>query len=211
MRYNKMDWIEVDALEQHWMRADVDAQISSDRIEIKTKNVAALLIAPPAPASALANVKQVVIDGMTLPVGWSKAGAQFHKESGAWKNGALAATASPRKTHALSGPVDDAFMDSFVFVRPTGKPLHDKVDAWAKSELDRAIVEWRRVFRGEAPVKNDNAITAQDIANSNLVLWGDPSSNALLAKILPKLPIRWDAATLAIATKNSAPPITRRF
>jgi len=29
------------------------------------------------------------------------------------------------------------------------------------------------------------------IANSNLVLWGDPSSNALIKKIIDKLPIRW--------------------
>ena len=27
--------------------------------------------------------------------------------------------------------------------------------------------------------------------NSNLILWGDPSSNAFLKKILPSLPIQW--------------------
>ncbi|HZL86740.1 MAG TPA: hypothetical protein VFB96_00070, partial [Pirellulaceae bacterium] len=36
-----------------------------------------------------------------------------------------------------------------------------------------------------------SAITEQDIAAHNLVLWGDPASNAVLAKILDKLPIRW--------------------
>jgi hypothetical protein len=30
------------------------------------------------------------------------------------------------------------------------------------------------------------------IANSNLVLWGDPQSNKVLAKIADKLPIRWE-------------------
>ena len=30
-----------------------------------------------------------------------------------------------RKTHGLQGPIDDAFMDSFVFVRPTGKAFSD--------------------------------------------------------------------------------------
>src|SRR5437879_10436338 len=30
------------------------------------------------------------------------------------------------------------------------------------------------------------------IAGSNLILWGDPQSNKVLAKIADKLPIKWD-------------------
>jgi hypothetical protein len=32
---------------------------------------------------------------------------------------------------------------------------------------------WRRVFRGDTPIKDDTAITANDIKNSNLIIWGD--------------------------------------
>lgn len=203
LRYNRMNWVNVDALERHWLRADVDAAVAGDRIVIKTRNVAALRFFSPfdtgAPASE--RIRQFEIDGTVIPAAWNKAGAQFHKENGAWKSGPVTSTA-PRKTHGLTGPVDDAFMDSFIFVRPTGKPLHERVGAWSKSEMERAMAEWRRVFRGDAPVKNDTSITAADIANSNLVLWGDPASNAVLAKILPKLPIRWDAATLAIGDQK---------
>jgi hypothetical protein len=104
------------------------------------------------------------------------------------------------KLHGTTGPIDDAFMDSFIFVRPSGKPLNDKVGAWANSELDRAIGEWRRVFRGDARVKDESAVTADDIANSNLVLWGDPASNKLIAKLLPQLPIAWTASDLTLGT-----------
>jgi hypothetical protein len=90
-------------------------------------------------------------------------------------------------------------MSSFVFVRPTGSPLHEKTGAWAASELDHAIGFWRKVFRGEAPVKDDSAITDDDIANSNLILWGDPASNAILRKILPGLPLTWDGERLVLA------------
>jgi hypothetical protein len=41
-------------------------------------------------------------------------------------------------------------------------------------------------------MKDDAAVTAEDIRNANLVLWGDPSSNRVLAKIADKLPIRWN-------------------
>jgi hypothetical protein len=106
------------------------------------------------------------------------------------------------KRHDLQGPIDDAFMDSFTFVRPTGKAANEDVGAWAKSELDRAIVQWRQVFRGEARVKDDTMIAEEDIANSNLVLFGDPSSNAMLAKIADKLPIVWTAEAITAGERK---------
>ena len=39
-------------------------------------------------------------------------------------------TTASSKRHGLQGPIDDAFMDSFLMVRPTGKPLNEKVGAW---------------------------------------------------------------------------------
>ncbi len=81
-------------------------------------------------------------------------------------------------------------------VRPTGKALNEKVGAWTAGEMDHAIEHWRRHFRGDARVKDDTAITEADIAAHHLVLWGDPASNQLLAKIADKLPIHWDARTV---------------
>ncbi len=40
-----------------------------------------------------------------------------------WKIGDL--PAGLRKAHGLQGPIDDAFMDRFVIVRPTGKALSE--------------------------------------------------------------------------------------
>ena len=49
----------------------------------------------------------------------------------------------------------------------------------------------KAAFRGDVRIKDDRSITEQDIAQHNLVLWGDPSSNQLLAELADKLPIRW--------------------
>jgi hypothetical protein len=95
------------------------------------------------------------------------------------------------KRHGLSGPIDDAFLDRFLMVRPTGTPMNEKVGQWADAEMKHAIAHWRQQFRGEAPVKDDQHVTEADIAASNLVLWGDLSSNAILAKIADRLPIKW--------------------
>ncbi|MFN7928652.1 MAG: prolyl oligopeptidase family serine peptidase [Blastocatellia bacterium] len=88
-----------------------------------------------------------------------------------------------RKKHGLQGPIDDAFLDRFIIVRPTGKAKSEAVAAWVQTEMNRAIQQWRSQFRGEAIVKDDTAITAEDIASSNLILWGDEVSNAVYAKI----------------------------
>ena len=97
------------------------------------------------------------------------------------------------KRHGLQGPIDDAFMDSFIVVRPTGQAFNGKVAAWAEGELTRLVKEWRRHFRGDAIVKRDDEITAADIASSHLILFGDPQSNSVLGTIMDQLPISWSA------------------
>lgn len=231
LRYNQMKWITLDALEQHWVKADIDAQLVDEgTFRIKTKNVAAFTIAlPPGPAPLdKTHPPRVVIDeqelvGPAVKEGWR---VSFKKESGKWMRGEpLSVGATPvgdypplkpgpnfgggpqaqlAKRHGLQGPIDDAFMDSFIFVRPTGKALNEKVGAWAQNELGLAVDGWRKVFRGDARVKDDTALTADDVANSNLVLWGDPGSNKVLASILAKLPIQWTKDKVSVGTQTAS-------
>jgi hypothetical protein len=106
------------------------------------------------------------------------------------------------KIHESQGPIDDAFMDRFVMVRPTGKPISEKTDQWVGQEMKHSQVHWRRQFRGEAQIKDDTQITDADIASSNLILWGDPSSNQILKRIADKLPIRWSEAGVQVGDKS---------
>ncbi len=53
-------------------------------------------------------------------------------------------------------------------------------------------------------VKLDTAVTDADIAQSNLVLWGDPESNHVLARIADKLPIRWREDKLIVGHQTYA-------
>jgi dienelactone hydrolase len=201
LRYNQMEWITVDALEHHWERARVDAELNgaADGLRAITTNVNALSFSMAPGFCPLDNTRrpQVVLDGQQLeapPVmsdrSWT---AHFRKQAGQWAVAESADGPAMRKQHGLQGPIDDAFMDAFIMVRPTGQPMNEKVGAWADAEMRHAIDHWRRQFRGEARVKTDEDISDADIASNNLVLWGDPQSNKLLAKIAPQLPIRWDA------------------
>ncbi|MEP7338193.1 MAG: prolyl oligopeptidase family serine peptidase [Acidobacteriota bacterium] len=208
LSYNRMNWVVVDALDQHWERARVDAEIRNNQpINITTQNVAALTLEMPSGQCPLDNTRRptVIIDKQEVAAAsvqsdrsWT---SRFRKTGGKWslvenpENGL-------RKVHGLQGPIDDAFMSSFVFVRPTGKAMNDKVAAWSASELNRAVTQWRTMFRGEARIKDDTAITDADIANSNLILWGDPASNAVLARIIAKLPITWNAQTVKVGEQS---------
>ncbi len=211
LRYNQMLWVTVDGLSEHWERALVDAKITDTKsINVTTKNVSALTLSMPAGLCPLDTVgePQVTLDGTVLSAprvqtdrSWT---VHFRKQQGIWR-----VVAGPdeilRKRHGLQGPIDDAFMDSFIMVTPSGSPMNPKIGAWVAGEQAHAIEHWRRQFRGEARVKTDQQITDEDIASSNLILWGDPSSNQLLAKIADKLPIRWSARGISLHGKKFPP------
>src|ERR1700753_2273320 len=93
-------------------------------------------------------------------------------------------------------------MDHFLSDRPPAKPLNEKVGAWEQAECDHAIDHWRRQFRGEALVKNDDQVTDADMAAGNVVLFGDPSSNKLLARMADKLAIRGDGGNVTLGSRT---------
>jgi hypothetical protein len=204
--YPRRDWVELIGMEKSWERADVDATIEKDTLTVKTKNVAALYLTPGATAFPANAKPKLVIDGTTLPIEGGE--ATLHKEGGKWKISAPA-TNGLSKTPSVCGPVDHAFMSKFLFVRPTGKPLNDALGKWTQSEMEHAIKSWRAVFRGDAPIKDDTAVTDDDIKNSNLILWGDNSSNAVLKRIaadpLPGTPPGAESAASAKPTTPLLP------
>lgn len=198
LRYNEALWVRLDGLSHHWERARVDAEILDDHtVRVNTENVAGLSLVMPAGSCPLDVTRPpaVVLDGATVngpgvqsDRSWE---ASFERTAVGWRQ-ADGGTDGLRKRHGLQGPIDDAFMDSFLMVHPTGQPLNERVAAWTAAEESHAAEHWRRQFRGEPRVKNDSEITADDIAAHHLILWGDPSSNALLAKVASQLPLRWD-------------------
>jgi hypothetical protein len=185
LQYNRCDPVTVTRLEQHWKRASVTGTIGEDSITLQTENVSALRVTAP--------LSKIVIDGQTLqnaPSNIPYLRGSLRKDKDKWEIGLPAGDELVKKPGS-QGPIDDAFMDSFVMVKPSGRPMNSKTAEWAEKELKHATDHWRKQFRGDAIIKSDTEITKDDIANSNLVLWGDPMSNSVLAKIADKLPVKW--------------------
>ena len=47
-------------------------------------------------------------------------------------------------------------------------------------------------MRGEFLEKRSDELNSDDIRESNLILWGDPDTNAMIAEIADRLPVKWE-------------------
>jgi predicted esterase len=191
---------------RQWERAEISYAIENGgELVIRTSNV--LIFCSFRFGFAEPKITSVTIDGEPLPF---KAGTDtefYFREGGHWKGGREEPQQNDRsfadsKTISKCGPIDHAFMDSFVFVKPTGAPLTSKLSEWTQRELAHATKQWRAIFRGDAPSVDDSKLTDAQIQNSNLILWGDPSSNAVLKKIADKLPVKWTKDGLEFGGKK---------
>ena len=217
LKYNRMNWITVHALQEHWMKSTIDAQIVHGTdgplgIDVVAKGVTGFSIDFPSGFSPF-DVQQpcvVSIDGERMPLQRTNSdlslSARFQFVDGQWKEYEAPADQQLRKQHDLQGPIDDALMQPFLFVQPSGDSGNTKVTAWADAELKRAIKEWRRQMRGDVRIKSDADVNEEDIANYHLILWGTPLTNSIIGRIVEQLPLRWkeDGIQVRDATFDTA-------
>ncbi len=210
LKYNRMNWVTLNSMEEEWKKGQIDARLHpNDSVEVKTQNVTGFTLKMNAgeapfdmtrPVTIQLDGNQYEVPGPLSDRSWNVA---FHKIDNAWQKGpAILKPGQLAKKHNLQGPIDDAFMDSFIFVSPSGKSSSPLVEKWIQSEMKHAVVHWRQQFRGDARVMQDSQISDQEIASSNLVLWGDPESNQLINKVINKLPIQWNREEIIVGQKR---------
>ena len=212
LRYNRSHWISLDALSRHWDEARIEAVFTPGKgFDIKTSNIEGFSIdVPPGYwPDSVSRHPAVVIDGQQLtgPLAFSDRSyaARFVRSEGQWLPDSPEITATStglRKKPGLQGPIDDAFMDRFIIVRPTGNGWHAGTREWISRELDHAIDHWRLQFRGIPQVVADTALSQSDFMNSNLILFGDPAGNAVLSQILDKLLLEWDRSSVKLGERK---------
>jgi dienelactone hydrolase len=202
LKYNRCYWVEIDELEQHYKQAKVDAEfVGANTIRLATQNVVRLkLHLNPSLADFTKPLTLIDEANRTLVVPANRVGrvVMLVRYPGQSWSTHVEDVKTVRKRHNLQGPIEDAFMDSFLVVLPSGEPISDPVAAWSENEWQHLKKGWRLHFRGDAPVKSDKDVTNADIRNNNLILFGDPQSNALLKRIAAKLPIAWDGQSVRV-------------
>jgi pimeloyl-ACP methyl ester carboxylesterase len=179
--YHKCYWISIESVEKQYQRAEVDADRVGDEIRVTTRNVSRI---------SIEGGTHAIIDGQRIelanfglltktPDGWRRAGK-----------------AGRYKKPGLQGPVDDAFKDAFLVVRPTGKPENKEASQYINETLDQFRKEWAKYMRGEVRIKDDRSVTDEDIDRYHLILFGDPQSNKVTKRIAPMLMRAWPTSPL---------------
>ncbi len=194
LAYNTAHWISVERMAAHYRPATVDATLDGEVARVATSNVLVLGVDRQV-------AETVILDGVELPLRLAAKAllprTYYRKGDKGWEvldhepSIALIENVDRQKAPGVQGPIDDAFRGSFLVITPTGRPWNPRLDAWCRARLDRFVADWRRHFRGEVRIKPDSQVTDADIDGHHLVLFGDPGSNAVLARVLDRLPMAW--------------------
>ena len=222
LRYNHMFWASIQELGQQWQDARLDADVADDRrVLITTRNVTRFCLNSPWPADKKQGGPiEVKIDGEALTLAADELtpaaddlglahppppAVQFHRTAGGWQTERTASAAAQiRKSPGLQGPIDDAFVEPFALVEPAGHSPHPAVEKWVNFEKAHFIERWRATFRGDVPILKESDVTADIMAGYNLILWGDPASNAIIAKTVAQTPLNWSKEQIQIAGQTFA-------
>ena len=193
LKYNKCHWLELLSLDRHYVRSEIAAKLRDELLVIdEPKNITRFAII----ASLLpAKPKTVTIGTAEFPFPQNETRIVFTHVDGQWRKTTDDIQAG-RKVPGLQGPIDDAFATPFLCVRGTGHPWNVAVQKYADASLNRFAEEWHHYFRGQLPIKDDVAVTNDDLQSRHLILFGDPGSNSLIAKSLSSLSLKWTKETL---------------
>jgi pimeloyl-ACP methyl ester carboxylesterase len=179
--YHKCYWISIEGMERQYGRAEVEAIRTGDEYRVATRNVSRI---------AIAGTGHAIVDGQSVEL------ANFGllvKTGEGWRR---AGKAGRYKKPGLQGPVDDAFKDAFLVVMPTGKPENKIAGQYVNDTVEQFRKEWAKYMRGEVRIKDDKAVTEDDVDRYHLILFGDLQSNKLTKRLAPILMRSWPAGPL---------------
>ncbi len=208
LRYHRMHWVDVRGLQRHWQKASVNASADDDGVlSVSTDNVTALRLdfQPGQWDGTLPCPVTVEIDGDELSAGEVASDRSFRvdlaQRDGRWVVVDRFAD-DRRKRPGMQGPIDDAFMDSFLFVLPTGKSSDVEFQRWVETESKHARDHWRKHFRGDVRAVDDRDLTKDQIQQHNLILFGDAESNSVIERLADALPVRWTDEQIVLGEKR---------
>lgn len=201
-RYNKCDWATNIGLETPYSKATIDVVRKDDGLTIATQNIRHFWVWVHALPKGC---RSVVVDGQKLDLDApylldASVVPLLVKANGQWKPETFT-TLNDKMKRVKGGPIDDAFRYGFLIVPPSGAGWYPIPNAHFASDMKRFGNEWERYFRGQIQSTTSAAYdptTRREHMSKSLVLFGDPQSNPLIAKVLPKLPITWTKDELVV-------------
>jgi hypothetical protein len=195
LKYNQAPWLRVEALQEHYRRAYVDAEIRDRTVVVHAiENVAVLSVFREMGTTIRLDGREFPLEGAAkgrLPDVYFRLAGENWEPMDYGASRAFEENAERGKRHNLQGPIDDAFTAGFICVIGDGDAWDPHIQRWAERRLQTFADDWRQYLRGEVPIKKESELTPDDLETRHLILFGDPGSNRLLARLLKDLPLTW--------------------
>ena len=196
LRYDGAYWAHIDMVDEPTAPARIEAQVQDGgKVRVAVENVQRFRLNLAKDLVGAAADVAVSINGGEAIKAAAGGEAYFASVGGKWTLSKDRLPEGLVKTHGVSGPIADAFMENpvlMVFGTADGK------DAEKGNKIVDGIV---RYFFGHREGylamhtafdrKADKDLSDSDIAEKNLVLVGTPKQNTVLARIVEKLPVKF--------------------
>lgn len=193
-RFNRAYWVTIDDFAEFGKPAEVDATVESPTVvRLEATNVARLTLhgGEGAPLRA-ETVKVRLADGRMLD-------ASSRKEAHATFTLSPLGEGKLRKRGDLCGPVQEAYQRPFLMV--FGTTGEEEAQLRVRRNAGTAALEWFDFAAGIPRFKKDTAVTGEDIKRFNLICFGTPATNRLLARIAGRLPVKVEEGRFTIGGK----------
>ena len=192
LRFNKAYWTSIDQLSRHGEKARLHAKVvPGNEINVKVENISRYTLAL---NDNLVNMDEPVVittNGSESYAGPARDAVTIGAVDGIWSAVAAAAAAAHLEKHAMmAGPIFEAFNSRFLIVYGSGGSAEEAEANYKQARWTQ--VWWQIWANGECRVVPDTSITEADIRERNLILFGNPRSNQVIAQINGQLPIRFD-------------------
>ncbi|MCA8997237.1 MAG: prolyl oligopeptidase family serine peptidase [Planctomycetaceae bacterium] len=207
LKYSECEWLTVHEMEVPYERTTVSSMINDrGELELATKNVTALSVARG--VGDTISIDDSEKFSLSDAAGGNLPDVYFVLDVGGWRlldyDDSLEFIDNPdqQKRPGLQGPIDDAFMEPFVCVTPTGSPWSQNLWDYAEWNLQRFQWEFDKWMRAHPRVVADGDLTDEQMEKHHLILFGDPGNNAVLKKVVDRLPLTWKPDSIEFGGKS---------
>lgn len=184
LRQNRAYWVSIDRIDKWGTPAEVTAKrIRRNRIKVSASNVGELTL-------HLNRSEMKLSSNITVEINGKDHVVKLSDDGDVNVNFKLTEPSKKLfKRRGLCGPFADALNSRFILVCPTkGEAQEIKRDQILAAKFLR---DWQAFSTGLARLKLDRDVNNEDVAGANLILFGNPKTNAALARIADKLPIKF--------------------
>ena len=206
LRHATSAWVTIEQLERSGERGFVDAALRDGAVSVRTENVRTLRLGP----LPLERAGPITIDGDALGVVDAGRTGTFRRLDGRWRAGPVDLSAEKRR--GSSGPIGDLFFERTLLVTGTIGSAEDTFFTdWAARDA-ASFYQSRNggVHRGGIPglntvdlrVVRDVDLGDAERRSHNLLLYGTPRSNAVLARYASALPIGFEPGAVRLGDRT---------